>query len=75
MVQSDFTEFQRELEYHFREVQSKPLVDPDTGNVYDENKQHSFIEDDEEDSEVQDEDDLDIDTRIKNTLAINERFM
>ena len=34
MVQKDFDEMQREFDYHAKYIQMKPLVDPDTGLVY-----------------------------------------
>ena len=53
MIASDFRELQQEIEYEARELQAKPLVDPETGLVVDEEfKEPSLEEEAELDEEM-----------------------
>lgn len=70
MIQQDFQSLQKEIDYEARELQAKPLLDPETGSLVDQ----KFQDEDGEEEEM-DVDNMDEETQLKNVMAQNEQLM
>ena len=73
LIERQIADLQKDIDYYEKELQNKPLLDEDTGQVYD--PKSLEFQGIQEENENEDEDSDDENAMFKNTIAVNAQLM